>query len=263
MGSLENLKEQGCQEMDVQTSLRSTAARVDVGGSFSGSALMVAPGVALTCSHVVGTKRSAILYWADGEGVVHREKATVRRVPALKDNPYPALHPYPDLAILQSSLVDHPCVRFCLRIEPPPNADVHGAGYSEQLGAAQFEAFSAKVDAWVGPPGKRLLKLKDTDIVEGQSGSAIGIPSGSLTIAILTATKGPETVIGGYATPLIDVAPGIANLLELNDEYHRSNGNPYRTEGESGLLDTVLDLLPQLSALELETLAKRITDHSG
>lgn len=97
-------------EESLESLLRAATVRVE-GGPRPGAGFFVAPGLVLTCVHVVGTAdglnvrstASGVEREAVAEEVVWRLRDGGRSIPALEED-------YPDLALLRVDLDDHLCV---------------------------------------------------------------------------------------------------------------------------------------------------------
>jgi hypothetical protein len=214
---------------DCQATLRTTCVRIDVNSSFKGSGLLIAPSTVLTCAHVVEGAGAIRVLWENQEGDdVECDATLVKVLQDPGDNPYPNLFPYPDLAVLHlSAPLDHPVVWVNVKSKPGPQTSVHGAGYSKDLGAPQVDLYDGVVESWPGPLRQLIVKLKDVKIIHGLSGSAVATEDEAATFAVLTATRDGKAAVGGYAVPLIIIAPAIADVLEANDLHHRSVGKSY------------------------------------
>src|SRR5213080_2094956 len=88
--------------------LRSATVRVE-GGPRPGAGFFVAPGLVLTCVHVVGAAGPLAVRWP----TLDAEPLPAERVLLLNalGRPIPHLDEgYPDVALLRLDLTDHPCV---------------------------------------------------------------------------------------------------------------------------------------------------------
>jgi S1-C subfamily serine protease len=87
------------QSRDLEALLRRCTVRVEQGQGH-GTGFFVAPGLVVTCAHVVETTDSQTtpvpIYWQGQTYRAHIEKIFAS--------------PYPDLALLRTELQEHPCV---------------------------------------------------------------------------------------------------------------------------------------------------------
>jgi hypothetical protein len=97
-------------EESVEDLLRAATVRVE-GGRRPGAGFFVAPGLVLTCAHVVGDSSQLSIRWPLGGA--EDASIPVSSVALLCDQgkPIPALdEAYPDVAVLSVALDRHPCV---------------------------------------------------------------------------------------------------------------------------------------------------------
>jgi hypothetical protein len=186
-------------------------------GGFRGSGFFVAPGVVVTCAHVVpGPGAAVTVRWDD------------RDLPAVVAGVFPDggprdgdYHPFPDLAVLrvQEGPADHPCVRFA-EDEPAPGLMVLAAGFSAATPTSGVHADSLLLT--VAGPADRFLRVTADRVVPGFSGSPAADPRTGEVVGVVKASRDIGGVQGGWLTPtraVLDVLG--AEVVAANGRHHR------------------------------------------
>ncbi len=167
--------------------LRACTVRV-TGSRGSGAGFFVAPGVILTCAHIVKGSADLAVHWArDGQqsgkarvsGPVTILPTRGRPIPALDDD-------YPDVALLEvSGLASHPCVRIDLGW-PDAGDACQAFGFPEEGGNVQLTPVSLVYRGTKGVQPTAFL-----DLGGGRPGLRCTL-TGPLTAALPCATsRGP------------------------------------------------------------------------
>jgi hypothetical protein len=197
------------------TQLPRYVVQVRLNGSFSGSGFFVAPGFVLTCAHVVLDRGAEVtVLWGERELSV---SAITLHPPGGADD----YHPFPDLALLQVAVRDHPCVRFA-RTEPSPNTVVTAAGFSTATPTSGTRPDSLLLT--VAGQADRFLRVVADQVVPGFSGSpAADLDTGEV-LGVVKASRDIDAVQGGWLTPVPAVLDVLGpDLLAANEAHHRRN----------------------------------------
>jgi hypothetical protein len=208
--------------------------------STCGTGFFVAPGLILTCAHVVGNiqnNQTAIeVIW--GDQTYHAK--ILRSLPS-----------YPDLALLKSEDVPatHPCV--FLQEAVKERDEVYSYGYTKDY--PQGEPATFEVEGETGDPVK-LLTFKLGQAKEGFSGAPIYNFRTGCVCGVMSITKGQNTLLGGRGIPTSVVLEGFEELMTLQKEFHNKERRWY-------------DLLPESEAKpfswqELRATCSKITEET-
>lgn len=186
--------------------LRRCTVRVMVPGGGHGSGCFVAPGLVLTCAHVVESARAA------GSGV---ELRWAGQPLAATIADYHA-KPFPDLALLRVDHTDHPCVWLDDRIDL--GDPLYAYGYTDQ----EPDGDSATL-AYEGPTTRgvdALHKLKDGQVRPGLSGGPLLNRRTGAVCGVVKATRDKTTDLGGRAVPVGAAFAALAGLKDLQHRFH-------------------------------------------
>jgi superfamily II DNA or RNA helicase/tetratricopeptide (TPR) repeat protein len=176
-----------------------------------GTGFFVAPGLVLTCAHVV-VDAGAIgvkVPWREGQ------------LTAALDRYYPPAQAgrtsglWPDIALLRVDLDDHPCVL----LDPAVGIwdELYGFGYSEKFPEGEpltviFEGHS---------PSPALMKLKGGQVVPGFSGAPLlNLRTGGVC-GVIKASRDVSFDLGGRGVSAEAVLSHFGELAALQEEFHR------------------------------------------
>lgn len=189
----------------------------------AGSGVWVAPGVLLTCAHVVpyGSRSRVTVDWED--------QRLCGTVSAHVPNPDQAgLWPYPDLAIVEvTDAPPHPCAWLSER-RPAHNSMLLALGYSAQLGEGLRRhcagaRFTGEHEFGFGT----YWQVKGNEFVEGMSGGPVIDVATGAVCAVMTTTLGEGGDRGGYMVPVSGLAAvsvtGRRTLLAAHDRFHTAD----------------------------------------
>ena len=198
-------------EDDLYTQLETCTVRVTTNAKRGhGTGFFVAPGVVLTCAHVLPTaavaKKTAI-------AVYHRGKD----LDAILD--IVTSREYPDLAYLRTSFHDHPCV--LLDHDVTPSDQLYTFGYSDDY--PEGDSATVSCEGWSGIEHD-LLKLKAGQIRLGMSGSPLLNTRTGAVCAIVKRSRGKATTKGGRAIPIMAAFDVYGELSEVQERYHAESG---------------------------------------
>ena len=193
----------------LETHLRHCVTRVELLDSSGellghGTAFFIAPGLALTCRHVIALaleadRRIRIVTWD-------------RRVLEARVEDAPS-EPWPDLALLRvPEGADQPCV-VIEREKVARNAQVVLAGFPENT-QVSYQAPGAITDGLGYDDHQRpYLKVALGQIEPGMSGGPVVDVARGVVCGITRLSKGKDNVVGGFVLP-IGVAIDWSNLVE-------------------------------------------------
>jgi vWA-MoxR associated protein C-terminal domain/Trypsin-like peptidase domain len=183
-----------------------------------GSGVWIAPGMALTCAHVLpgGLHSKVQVGWRD-----HVVTGTVTDL--VPDTPAGGLWPYPDLAIISvENPPQHPCAWLS---ETAPAGSLAAFGHSAALGEGlqQIETIGTLGGSHAFGGG-RFWQFKGNELVSGMSGGPVlDLASGSIC-GLVSATIGEGADRGGYIIPIEGLrhlgAQRRRELLNGHDQFH-------------------------------------------
>lgn len=194
----------------------------DEAGSFRGTGFFVAPGVVLTCAHVVHGAGGLRVRWRDRAVPAY----VVRAEPPLDSVPDAADYPLPDLAVLKAEgaqVWGHPCAG--LTAEPPvlsgsPDA-LYLAGYTIEHGPdPALTGATTEFESLVSEDGREFFKLKRGQVLPGFSGSPLLNTRTGLVVAIVESSRGRHADLGGFAVPVAELAAAFPDVLEASQRHH-------------------------------------------
>lgn len=192
---------------------------VRVLGDEPGAGFFVAPGLVLTCAHVVGRATSpSVVLVSDGTEHSSRVKEIldygVRPIPTLGTN-------YPDLSLLSVD-VDHPCVG--LDLEWPESGQVFQAyGFPMEGGSVVPTPVSLSYSGKKGDEPHVFIDLGSGTVKPGMSGGALLNLRSSGVCGIVVASRDPSASAGGLAVPWTAVEQQLLQVLESNWDFHQAD----------------------------------------
>jgi hypothetical protein len=205
--------------------LRQCTVKLVVPGGH-GTGFFVAPGMVLTCAHVVATaQKSGGTVTAHWKGQSY--SATIQRFLS-------EMHPdlkleYPDLALLKTDALtnaNHPCVY--LHPEAHLEDRIYSYGYTDEYSAGDPSTYVN--EGWTGEQ-HLLLKLKEGQARSGLSGAPVlNLRTGGVC-GIMKRSRGTETDLGGRAIPTHTVFQALrakqVDLQSLQQGFHRQDSRWY------------------------------------
>lgn len=205
---------------------RGCTLRIDDGsGNLLGTGFFVAPGLVVTCAHVIwGAGRLTVL-WGDRRALVQSSRA----MPTLESVSDPDGYPLPDLAVLNVADArqwNHPCPG--LATEPPVLAGssdpLYLAGYTVEHGSnPALTGATTGFDSPVTEDGHSFYKLKHGQILPGFSGSPLLNLRAGLVAAVVESSRGRHADLGGFAVPVVELAAAFPDVIEANQRYHSAD----------------------------------------
>src|SRR6266487_6643442 len=180
-------------------------------GITGGSGFFIAPGIVISCAHVVkrrGEGETADFAWVQWGDATYR--GLVRALPGSHLDP-DHLWPYPDLCViaLDDLPADHPWVLLD-DSEVAGGTEVYLAGFSHA-----YDPTSLRLQGktgWLDEPQELdgiLWQVRDCEVAEGLSGGPVLDVRRGVVCAVTKAQRAPLTTIGGLLIP----ASAIRNAL--------------------------------------------------
>lgn len=202
--------------------LRGSVVHV-VGDRGAGTGFFVAPGLIVTCAHVVADAGSLQVVLGRGSGT--SAPAEVERLIVDRGRPLPSLdRDYPDLAILSTDADRHPCVAID-RDLPQPGDRFQAYGFPEEGGAVAVTPVGLEYRGIKGEPPTEFVDLAADTVREGMSGGPLFNLRTKAVGGILIATRSASSPEGGLAVPWATVADDLAELLAANAAFHAADGS--------------------------------------
>ncbi|MGI8984504.1 MAG: S1 family peptidase [Acidimicrobiales bacterium] len=195
------------------TLFRRCVVRVDDGaGEFLGTGFFVAPGVVLTCAHVVEGAAGVGVVW---EGA--SSPATVADV---------AADPAVDLALLRFEVVPegHPCAR--LGPVPLLGEALYIAGHTKGEHAAGVVAFTGagtELESPITEGDITFHKLAQGQVLPGFSGAPLLHLRTGDVCGVVDSTRDRRSDLGGFAVPTEVAAAAFPDMAAANDAFHASD----------------------------------------
>lgn len=202
--------------------LRSCVVRVN-GGPRPGAGFFVAPGMVLTCMHVIGTSTALTVRWErDHQNAV--EEPVSRCVARLDHGgrPIPALDwDYPDIAVLAvDGMFGHPCV--AIDHAWPGGADSFQVfGYPSEGGAVLLTPARLTYRGMHGTWPAMFLDLASDTIKPGMSGAPLlNLRTGGVC-GVVVASKDIAQPSGALAIPWSAIEADLDQVEAANEAFHQ------------------------------------------
>jgi trypsin-like peptidase/TIR domain-containing protein len=197
--------------------------------SGQGTGFFVAPGLVLTCAHVINstlTPSSPIEISWQGQA----SPATLSALPATNQL---------DLALLQTNISNHPCV--LLRGGAEPLSKLYSYGYPDIKPQGASTTFDS--EGWIGTQ-QELLRLKDGQVRPGMSGSPVLNSVTGCICGIVQSTRDRSSLLGGEAIMTKVILREFPELIEKQKQFHSQDKSWYDAmTAEQREKSTVNDLL--------------------
>jgi hypothetical protein len=201
--------------MDLYEMLSRCTVRVSLEDGRQGSGFFVCPGFVLTCSHVISSElkssrlKPSVRIYSDGI-------AYVADVVAQSGTEYP------DLALLQLEVTDHPCVY--LREGASPNDQLFITGFPISGNLSHSESVTVKCEGWRRDDcaTNQFVKFGSGEIRPGFSGGPVLNEQTGGVCGVVKRTRGADTTLGGFAIPVQESFTLDHSLRNLQLDYHRS-----------------------------------------
>jgi DNA polymerase III delta prime subunit len=189
-------------EQSLYELLRQCTVRISLPGRTEhGTGFFVAPGLILTCAHVIkGPKQetgSVEVYWGD-----QTYSATIKTIQVETD-----------LALLRISLTKHPCVY--LQIEVTPFDTLYSYGYTDDHPDGDPATFTLE-----GRNREGQLKFKFGQVRPGLSGAPVLNARTGYVCGIVQLTRDRNNDLGGRAIPTTTVLRELPEIEPLQRQFH-------------------------------------------
>lgn len=202
--------------------LRDVTVRVD-GGSRTGAGFFMAPGLVVTCVHVVGDVAPITVLWQPDGAPVRVIEAERRLLLRAGGWPIPNLaEAYPDVALLAIDLVGHPCVG--IDEDWPAYDDAFQIyGYPDEGGSVTLTPARLSYRGRKGVEPAVFIDLATDKVQPGMSGAALMNLRSGRVCGVVVATRDAANPDGGLAVSWTSVAEPLADVLNANRAFHRND----------------------------------------
>jgi hypothetical protein len=181
--------------------------RIEVNNKPNGSGFFVAPGLVLTCAHVVtNTPAHSTLT------ITWKQQSLPARLAKSSDVAYP------DLALLDVDFTDHPCIY--LLNDAQPFDRLYSYGYPDNYPYGDPATLECEGTANGQNP---LLRLKDAQIRPGMSGAPVLNLRTQRACGLMQLTRGRDNTMGGRALPTSMILQTFPELVDLQRSYHQQH----------------------------------------
>ena len=210
---------------------------VRVTGPGHGTAFFVAPGLALTCAHVVAFDQDAVAPHA-----VQMLRRDGTSLTGSVDANWVFPHRDEDIAVIRvASAGDHPCVMLGEDAALDDAVRAHGfPDYKDDRGP-RADGLRGRFESRTQLPelggDAYFIKFTKTRVVGGFSGSPLLDLRTGVVIGVVTETLDDRIALGGWAIPTAFIAKRLPELLALNRAVHAANDRwerARRTTGSAG-----------------------------
>lgn len=231
--------------------LQQCTVRLNLGES-QGTGFFVAPGLILTCAHVVEYAESNAIdvFWKANNQTYQAKIKTLLEYPL-------------DVALLQldGDIPQHSCVSFDER-EPKINQELYIFGYPKGEGINYSEGDSATFK-YEGESFKKtvlLYKLKEGQLIDGFSGSPLLNLGTEKVCGMVNISRDTSSDLGGRAVSLKVILEEFPDIAALNQQFHQQQtyrdinpfqfGSSVRSERFYGRRKAILDLKSRIGGIE-------------
>lgn len=190
--------------------LQQCTVHISVPQKAQGTGFFVAPGLILTCAHVVKEAQQQSLDIA----ITWNGQVVSAQIAEFRDLPYP------DIALLQVNLTDHPCV--FLGEAAQPFDKLYGYGYPDDYPNGDSVTLECEGQTDNLQP---FLKLKRGQIRSGFSGTPLLNVRTGQVCGIIKRTRDQDTDLGGRAVPTKTILREFTQLVALQQAFHQEHKN--------------------------------------
>jgi hypothetical protein len=187
-----------------------------------GAGFFVAPGLVLTCVHVIGDSQTLTVRW-DRDRLPAVEVPVAGRVAVLagRGRPIPALdRDYPDIAVLEVGVPEgHPCVAIDPDW-PTPDDSFQVFGYPSEGGAVLLTPARLTYRGPHGTSPTVFLDLASDTTKPGMSGAALLNLRTGAVCGVVVASKDPARPDGALAVPWSAIEEDLDGVLAAGRAFH-------------------------------------------
>ncbi len=212
--------------MALRELVKNCTVRLLVQGIGKGTGFCVAPGLVLTCAHVIAEALEQRLpvkvHTWDGQQVgqtfVDAKDVLLEEIPV--PDGAKRVHKYPDLALLRIERRDLPCVYLA---EIVGGQDLlFSYGYVQDYPGGEEAQFTYEGEGWIDNQ-RPLLKFSQGQVTHGLSGAPLlNLRTGGVC-GIVQRTRGAQSDLGGRAIPMQTVLACFPELSALQQQFHQSD----------------------------------------
>jgi Trypsin-like peptidase domain/TIR domain len=211
------------QLLSLRDQLKRCTVQLLVPGRSLGTGFFVAPGLILTCAHVVQTAHEnnlPIEVWTwDGQsiGLGSIDIYLLEKIPIKDTLPGQKFqYLYPDLALLLVKLTDHPCVYLDAQVSSGNQLYVYG--YPDNFPSGDEAKFTHEGESRIDNQ-RFLLKFREGEARPGFSGAPLLNLNTGGVCGVVQTTRGSN--IGGRAIPTSIVLQELSGLADQQQQFHR------------------------------------------
>jgi len=215
------------EPLSMRELLKLCTVRLLVKNEDQGTGFFVAPGLILTCAHVVQSAKEKNLpvevsTW-DGQslGQGSIEKYLLEKIP-VKDAILKTENSYPDLALLKAMQTGHPCVFMNHKVSY--HDELYSYGYTQFYPSGDGVEFTYEDISWIDSQ-RPLLKFREGQAQKGLSGAPLlNLRTGGVC-GVVQNSRGSESDAGGRAIPT-DIAWQELKEFDLvtrQEQYHQKD----------------------------------------
>jgi hypothetical protein len=213
------------QSLSLREHLRQCTVQLVVPGKSLGTGFFVAPGLILTCAHVVQAAQAQnlpveIRTW-DGQfiGMGSIQTFLLENIPVKQTLPgQRPSHLYPDLALVLVAFNDHPCVLLDAQVSG--GDPLYTYGYPDNFPAGDEAEFvfegESRIDAQ-----RFLLKFREGEARPGFSGAPLLNRRTGGVCGIVQMTRGSD--IGGRAIPTSAILQELPTLVTQQQQFQQQD----------------------------------------
>jgi TIR domain/Trypsin-like peptidase domain/Predicted nucleotide-binding protein containing TIR-like domain len=197
-----------------------STVRIPAVGVAGGSGFFVAPGVIVSCAHVValpdGVAAETVTVEWEGISLVGRVSAVVPAADGI-----PGMWPLPDLSVIEVDVPPqgHPWV-ILGDLPKAKSPEVYLSGFSDVYGegTALFQTMSCRLDGAQDLATGRVWRIANCEIAPGMSGGPVLDLRSGVVCAITVATRTPGSDMGGLVIPAMAIQETFPDVWERNQE---------------------------------------------
>jgi len=203
--------------------LRDCTVRIDTPSR--GTGFFAAPGLILSCAHVVkdaSVDKPITLIWQGATYTARALKIIPAPEAAIVQDPYP----YPDIALLQVDFIEHSCVYLHTGIDLLQQMASYGYPRTDSLDdflpAGQSAVFTCESFGYITPQ-QPFIKFKEGQVEAGLSGAPLLNLNTGGVCGMVKRTRDRFSALGGYGIPTATIFEHLPELVDQQQQYHRRN----------------------------------------